>query len=185
MSNIEWFNVPGFPFVQVTRDCRVRSIARVAEILNRWGRRGKRRFPSREYRPYTGSGGYLRVAVHHPDKGRRHPMPLHRLMALTFVGGYQSGNHVNHINGKKLDNRPENLEWVPNEENVRHAWRAGLTGLRGEDNPTSVLTWRRVEAIRRALARGVNVSTISIIAGVSDNTIKRIKDGVAWRNAQG
>jgi hypothetical protein len=106
-------------------------------------------------------------------------------MALAFVTGYQPGYHVNHINGKKRDNRPDNLEWVPNEENVRHAWRAGLTGFKGEANPTSVLTWRKVEAIRRALSLGVNVNTISIIADVSNETIRRIKNGVAWKNAHG
>ena len=38
---------------------------------------------------------------------------------------------VNHINGKKDDNRLENLEFVTQQENIQHAYDTGLVPERG------------------------------------------------------
>lgn len=56
---------------------------------------------------------------------------VHRLVVMAFVDGYKEGLHVNHKNGNKLDNHFSNLEWVTNEENVRHSWRNGLVNIEG------------------------------------------------------
>lgn len=50
-----------------------------------------------------------------------------RLVAITFLGKPQgNANTVNHINGNRLDNRIENLEWLTIGDNVRHAFDTGL-----------------------------------------------------------
>lgn len=50
-----------------------------------------------------------------------------RLVAITFLGQpTQEANTVNHINGDRLDNRIENLEWLSLADNIRHAFRTGL-----------------------------------------------------------
>lgn len=50
-----------------------------------------------------------------------------RLVAITFLGKpNKEANTVNHINGNRLDNRPENLEWLSIGDNVRHAFDTGL-----------------------------------------------------------
>lgn len=64
--------------------------------------------------------GYLRVTL---DKKQYF---VHRLVAQLFVDNYENKPQVNHINGDKLDNRAENLEWVTNQENRDHAVRLNL-----------------------------------------------------------
>lgn len=53
-------------------------------------------------------------------KGHR----VHRLMLKTFAPDKQADSlDVNHINGIKIDNRLENLEWVTRGENHKHRYR--------------------------------------------------------------
>lgn len=48
---------------------------------------------------------------------------IHRLVALTFLGESSSPDLVvNHKDGNKLNNTPENLEWITQIENMHHYW---------------------------------------------------------------
>ena len=46
-------------------------------------------------------------------------IPVHRIVANTFIDNpdYEFYNQVNHINGDKLNNNAENLEWCTNRYN--------------------------------------------------------------------
>lgn len=66
---------------------------------------------------------------------------VHRLMYETFIGEIKKGYQINHINGKKADNRLENLEVVSPSENIIHAYKNGLAkGLPAERNSQSKLS---------------------------------------------
>lgn len=57
--------------------------------------------------------GYFRMTI----KGKIEL--VHRIIASEFVDGWFEGAEVDHINGNKEDNRPENLEWVTKQENLK------------------------------------------------------------------
>lgn len=51
---------------------------------------------------------------------------LHRLIAKTFLLNPFNKEQVNHIDGDKLNNNIDNLEWVTNQENQIHKFKNGL-----------------------------------------------------------
>lgn len=77
--------------------------------------------------PYLSKIGYLYYGLT-PDIGKRQVVPLHRLLCMTFKE-YTSNVHeleVNHLDGNKINNALDNLEWVTRKENILHAVRIGL-----------------------------------------------------------
>ncbi len=60
--------------------------------------------------------------------------PVHRLIATAFHGKPQDGMEADHINGNRTDNRPENLRWTSQSQNLRGARRIhGALKYRGVD----------------------------------------------------
>ena len=137
-------------------------------------------FQERALTPRVGKNGYLEVAA--MKHGKRVKHLLHRLIGIAFVRGYSEELTINHIDGNKTNNHPENLEWVSLARNTQHEWESGLVDLRGEGQPGSKLTTKRVVYIRRLLAQGISAHTLAIVAGVSQSTIALIRDGKRWAN---
>jgi hypothetical protein len=51
---------------------------------------------------------------------------VHVLVAKLFIGERPVGLEVNHINGRKNDNKVSNLEYVTPKENIHHMLKMGL-----------------------------------------------------------
>lgn len=49
-----------------------------------------------------------------------------RLVAITFLGEPKEKLTVNHIDGNRMNNRIDNLEWLSVGDNVRHGFENGL-----------------------------------------------------------
>jgi hypothetical protein len=68
--------------------------------------------------------GYRDISLYFCDK--KHRFRIHRLVAEYFIPKIEGKEQVNHIDGNKLNNRYDNLEWCTNYENVHHAIEHGL-----------------------------------------------------------
>ena len=78
--------------------------------------------------------GYLVVRRKRADQ-REIATGAHRLVWLHFHGPIPEGLEINHRNGDKQDNRPDNLQLVTTAENAAHAYETGLRDNAGENNP--------------------------------------------------
>ena len=64
--------------------------------------------------------GYLSYNLTLPD-GRKKRCYAHRLVAIAYIENKDNKKEVNHIDGNKLNNCMDNLEWVSSSENKQHA----------------------------------------------------------------
>lgn len=75
-------------------------------------------------KPKLNKNGYLEVAL---CKNSQYKMwRVHKLVANAFISNPENKSQINHINGRKEDNRAENLEYCTASENIKHAWDKGL-----------------------------------------------------------
>lgn len=120
--------------------------------------------------------GYLQVRV--MIDGVRFCTTAHRLVWRATNGPIPHGMIVNHKNGIKDDNRPENLELNSNSENTRHANASGLRDQRGEKNPSAKLTDTQAAQVRLAYAQGgYTQAQLAEKFGVSHQAVSKIVRG--------
>jgi len=132
------------------------------------------RHTGRKLKPQPNGKGYLRVGI-----GKK-LMFVHRLVAERYVPNPDKKPQVNHIDGDKTNNRADNLEWVSNIENRKHAVKEGLH-IHGEDCPWAKLTSNDVEYIREN-AKNTTVAELARKFGVCRATIRAVRDFKSWKN---
>ena len=104
---------------------KVSNLGRVKSYVSNLNGRRQIIIKEKILKPIPGRDGYLRACLTCSD-GTLSSYFIHRLVLIAFKGYDKQRIFVNHINGKKQDNRLENLEWVTSSENMKHAYRIGL-----------------------------------------------------------
>jgi hypothetical protein len=75
-------------------------------------------------KPRYTPNGYMQACLR-IDKRYKY-IYVHRAVYEAFNGIIPDGLEINHIDGNKLNNHVNNLEWVTPKENIIHAHRIGL-----------------------------------------------------------
>jgi hypothetical protein len=117
-------------------------------------------------------GKYRNFAFSH--NGVQQSAYVHSLVAEVFLGPRPDGYQINHKNGKKDDNRPENLEYVTPSGNNIHA-RDNL------NRSTQILSRQQAEEIIALLTKGkLTQVKIGAIYRVESQVISRLWTARTW-----
>lgn len=129
--------------------------------------------------PWPDRDGYLRLKPH--VQGRNINTRVHVMVCLAFHGDPPSPLHqVRHLNGRRTDNRVENLAWGTAKDNGVDRVRHGTT-LKGEAHNLAKLTWADVRQIRERYA--TNRTSQYVLAeefGVAQSQISSVIRGKTW-----
>lgn len=113
---------------------------------------------------------------------------IHQFVAEAFIPNPNNYSCINHIDGNKLNNKVDNLEWCTPKYNTIHAYKNNLINkikLRGINNPNYKLTKVQIEYIKqyyiagskefgsRALGRKFNVHHNRILELVTGKNYKK------------
>lgn len=171
-----WKDIEGYKgLYQVSNLGGVKSLSRVIIMKNQ----AKRTINEKILKPsYNGDNGYLFVVL--CKNGKNTPTFIHRIVALSFKENTEHKPQVNHKNGKKDDNRLENLEWATPQENTIHAYSFGLT-TKGSARYNSKLSEEEAKSIKYDLAH-LSYNKISEIFGMSKANISKIRLGKIWKH---
>lgn len=114
--------------------------------------------------------------------GLRKYFRVSRLVASAFVHNPGNKPYVNHIDGNKLNDTEDNLEWCTAKENTKHALVTGLIiKPRGENHHQSKLSNNNVVQIRQLLAEGISLIKTAEMFEVSPACIWMIKKNINWK----
>lgn len=114
---------------------------------------------------------------------RKRYVKVHQIIGVLLWGRDCIGMQINHIDGVKHNNRPENLELVTPSRNNKHAYELKLQKPKlGSMNGAAKLNEDQVVEIKELLSEGTSGTEIAKMYGVSKDTISMIKTGKTWKH---
>lgn len=149
----EWKTVPEFPNYKVSNFGRISN-----------GKQILKQEPN--------NSGYLKVNFWKNKKP--HSKTVHRQVALLFVDNPNGYSEVNHIDGNKLNNKYDNLEWCTRSANNKHALQ---NGLRLNPNP-KLLTPIQEKELKFQYKNGSTQKELANFYNVHPDSLKKYLKGV-------
>jgi len=128
----------------------------------------------KQLKPRLRKNGYLYVSLR--KDGKTIDSMVHRLVAKAFLDCVD-GLQVNHINGKRADNRLINLEMVTPSHNYLHGMFVNKNGI-------AKLTHEQAEEVKRRVALGERQVDVAKEFNVLRQTINQIVRGVGYKNSK-
>lgn len=132
----KWKRIPNFSRYEASTMGRIRS-----KNYKNSGR-------TKVLKPSESDDGYLKTMLQN-DKGGYNSWAIHKWIASAYLGEKPAGKEINHKDGNKLNNRPDNLEFCSRSENMTHAYKNNLlTCKRGSLNGMAKISEQDVKEIR-------------------------------------
>lgn len=121
------------------------------------------------------NSGYYNFSVREKNEKKQKNLWVHRLVAEAFIPNPYNKREVNHINGNKLDNRIENLEWVSSSENRKHAYMIGLfKDRKGENSPNCKIKKDKRDIVFEMRSQGYLQREIAEYTKIGRSTVSKI-----------
>lgn len=132
-------------------------------------------------------------------KGYRHSATLfgkeertysfHRVICSAFHPNPDDLPEVNHIDGNKDNNRPDNLEWCDRLHNIRHmvrttghrVWEHARNRPQGSAHHAATMDEAMVRTIR-AFPEGMTSTSIAKQVGLNRRTVNSVRLGRTWKH---
>lgn len=138
------------------------------------------------YKLHINKNGYFQCCISLGSRDSKMIFKVHKAVAETFVPNLNNKPYVNHIDGNKLNNKYDNLEWVTPRENMVHAHKNRLiTVYKGCDSPCSKLTQDEISFIKSNYIcndRAFGTRSLAKKFGVSHSTISEIIHNIRYVN---
>lgn len=162
-----WKDVRGFEdYYEISSKGNVRSKSRVVVT-----KKGVNRKLDSKIRVPVKTKGYYSITFSKNHKWSK--FQIHRLVAKAFIPNPENKPCVNHINGNKLDNKVENLEWCTYKENEKHSYEK-----LGKVSPNKKLTYKdynsiklevnKVDSNKKEIAKKFNISLTHLYRIIND-----------------
>jgi len=123
----KWRDIPGYEgLYEASNWGRIRSCAgKVTRNANGIERVWPQRILKQKYQQRRSSTGYSDARIDLYKDGTKKTFLVARLIAITWVDGYEDGLTVDHIDGNSINNRADNLQWVSRGDNIRKGYSQG------------------------------------------------------------
>lgn len=172
----DWKPIPGWEGLYEISlgSLQIRSLDRMVRAG-----RGRTRFARGRILKLCPRNGYLGAMLKRDGAGSNFLM--HQTVCKMVHGPKPSPKHVvRHLNGDCRDNRPENLAWGTQADNLADMVGHG-NSTRGEANNQCVLDETKVREIRALCAAGVPYVEVADRFGVTQSNVSAIARRASWK----